>query len=135
MGDRCYMTLTCRRQDAPRFEALGFHPEFANSDDDDPQDPLAPVKLVDEEANYAHHGNLPTDVPWVGHSANGDSYGPSDYACDGRRLLDVATGEEGGYVVGWDIRKNQPNRKDLAAIRRFIAHEKRVNRLLKLKMP
>ena len=28
MGDRCYMSVTCRREDKARFEELGFHLEF-----------------------------------------------------------------------------------------------------------
>ena len=58
MGDRCYMHVTCRRQDRETFEALGFNLEFESS----PDSPL--IEMADEEANYAHTGDLPTTLPF-----------------------------------------------------------------------
>jgi hypothetical protein len=42
MGDRCYMTVTCRWQDRARFEKLGFRIMEDNN--------LPVVELVDEQA-------------------------------------------------------------------------------------
>ena len=50
MGDRAYVRLTCRREDADRFEQLGFV-------EDDTEGRLA-VSMVDDEANYAHYAKL-----------------------------------------------------------------------------
>ncbi|NBU11829.1 MAG: hypothetical protein EBS84_22995, partial [Proteobacteria bacterium] len=69
MGDRCYMQVTCRRQDIPEFEALGFHLEFEQS----PDSPI--VELIDEEANYAHADQLPTDIPFTAWHGAGGNYG------------------------------------------------------------
>jgi hypothetical protein len=78
MGDRCHMTIYCRPQDTARFEELGFTaqiPETAFND--------GTVEMLDEEANYAHHGSLPTDIPWTGSHHEGGNYGPAELHCPG----------------------------------------------------
>ena len=49
MGDRCYMSVTCRREDMARFEELGFEVEFETS----PESLV--VEMVDQEANFGHY--------------------------------------------------------------------------------
>ncbi len=131
MGDRCYMTVSCRRQDVPRFEELGF--EVFGVPTESPDAPDALIELVDEQANYAHSGSLPTDIPWVGRNAEGGDYGPCDHACDGQVYREMASGSNGGYVIQWDMHKNRPVPGHVDQIRRFVALEKRVNRILKRK--
>lgn len=55
MGDRCFMTVTCRREDRERFEELGFVLEF-----DGDSDPV--LEMIDEQANYAHANKMPRDI-------------------------------------------------------------------------
>ena len=50
MGDRAYVRITCRREDAERFGQLGFVEDSAEGD--------IAVSMVDEEANYAHYFEL-----------------------------------------------------------------------------
>jgi len=50
MGDRAYVRLTCRQEDAGRFEQIGFVEDCTEGE-------LA-VSMVDEEANYAHYSEL-----------------------------------------------------------------------------
>ncbi|HYT89363.1 MAG TPA: hypothetical protein VEL76_11710, partial [Gemmataceae bacterium] len=50
MGDRAYVRITCRREDAERFGQLGFVEDGAESD--------IAVSMVDDEANYAHYSGL-----------------------------------------------------------------------------
>lgn len=50
MGDRAYVRITCQREDAGRFQQLGFVEEDSESD--------IAVSMVDEEANYAHYSAL-----------------------------------------------------------------------------
>lgn len=69
MSDRCYMQVTCRRQDQTLFEELGFHLEFEQSSDS----PI--VEIIDEAANYAHAEHLPTDIPFTAWHGAGDNYG------------------------------------------------------------
>ncbi|MEN9576719.1 MAG: hypothetical protein RL514_4574 [Verrucomicrobiota bacterium] len=54
------MQVTCRRQDMKKFEALGFHPEFADTPTDGPV-----VELIDAGADYGHATRLPKDVPFM----------------------------------------------------------------------
>ena len=86
MGDRCYMEITCHKQDQERFTALGFVAQ------DWKQDNSALVVVVDEQANYGHCGDLPTDIPYHGFSGSGGDYGEAVFACDGTRYAEVETG-------------------------------------------
>src|ERR1051325_8192342 len=98
MGDRCYMEVTCRRKDVKCFEDLGFAMQDWNNEN--PDSPT--VVMVDEEANYAHSGRMPTNIPYHGHNGAGGCYGESAFACDGERFAEVEAGHDGGYVVAWD---------------------------------
>jgi hypothetical protein len=69
MGDRAYVRLTCRQEDAGRFEQIGFVEDRTEGE-------LA-VSMVDEEANYAHYSELTelakAHVVFCGwHDAGGD---------------------------------------------------------------
>ncbi|TXT46361.1 MAG: hypothetical protein FD140_4497 [Limisphaerales bacterium] len=114
MGDRCYMQVTCRREDIPEFEALGFHVEFEQSQDS----PI--VELIDEEANYAHADLLPTDIPFTATHGAGGNYGDGKIACDGNHYAEVSANQD-GFVVSWDEASNQPAQESLARIRDYLA--------------
>lgn len=114
MGDRCYMQVTCRRQDQSTFEALGFHVEFEQS----PDSPI--VELIDEEANYAHADHLPTDIPFTAWHGAGGNYGDGKFACDGNHYAEVSANRD-GFVVRWDEATNQPAQESLARIRDYLA--------------
>lgn len=84
MGDRCYMTVTCRREDAHLFTCydLGF------SIMDEDWNTGSIVQLEDIEANYAHCGDMPTSIPYYGSHTAGDTYGEGVFACDGGPMID-----------------------------------------------
>lgn len=114
MGDRCFMQITCRRQDQARFEALGFRYECKSSTDG------SVVDLIDEEANYAHYDQLPQDIPYHGYHGAGGEYGSHDLACDGQTYAEVESGRDGDYVVTWDDTTRQPSVKSLERIRAYL---------------
>ena len=114
MGDRCHMRITCRRQDQELFERIGFHLDFDQTPDS------AIIEMVDEEANYAHYDEMPTNIPYSGHNGAGGNYGESSFACDGRRYADVETGYGSGFVAQWDTAKKRPTAESLRAIRRYL---------------
>ena len=124
MGDRCYMEVTCRRQDQERFVALGFTAQDWN----EPSNP-ALVVMVDEEANYAHSGDMPTDIPYHGFNGGGGNFGDGALACDGKVYAEVETGHEGGFVVDWDEAKNRPSLTSLKSIRQYIRVRHQVQQL------
>jgi hypothetical protein len=124
MGDRCYMSVTCRRRDRERFEKLGFQIEFAEDKN------TAVIKLVDQEADYAHYGAMPKDIPYLAGHAAGDDYGPGNIVCDGQHYLAIAASND-GFVVIWDYRRRKPTAQSLTEIRRFIRLERRVKALFK----
>jgi hypothetical protein len=113
MGDRCYMSVTCRRQDRERFEHLGFELQFESS----PENPI--IEMVDEQANYAHANDLPTDIPYYGMNGSGSDYGAGEMACDGMEYAEVERG--GGFVICWDFETQQPTPQSVEKTRQFIA--------------
>lgn len=123
MGDRCYMHLTCRREDRELFEDIGFFLEY----DQPPERPI--LEMVDEEANYAHCDEMPKNVAYYGYNGAGGNYGQSSFACDGRRYAEVETGYHGGFVVAWDAVRNRPTPESLRAVRRYSHVENKVQEL------
>lgn len=122
MGDRCYMQVTCRRQDIPLFEALGFHLEFEQSPD------CAVVELIDEEANYAHADQLPAEVPFLASHGAGGNYGDGKIACDGNHYAEVGCTSD-GFVVIWDRQTDAPTPESLERIRHYFAVHQTVREL------
>ena len=124
MGDRCYMSVTCRRQDKKRFEALGFHLEFERT----PESLV--IEMVDEEANYAHANDMPKDIPYTAWNGPGSNYGDGKMACDGKTFVEVGANND-GFVVDWDYKKSQPTRQSLKIIRHFIKIQQRAEKIIK----
>lgn len=79
MGDRAYVRITCRREDAERFRELGFV-------EVDAENKIA-VSMVDDEANYAHYGALnalaKAGIVYFGWHEPGCEYDGSMFASDG----------------------------------------------------
>ena len=124
MGDRCYMSVTCRREDQARFEELGFHLEFESSSES------LVVEMVDDEANHAHFEAMPTDIPYVGWNGAGGNYGDGKIACDGGKFAEVGAHSD-GFVVRWNYKKSAPTRPSLKRIRQFLHIEQRANKIIR----
>ena len=79
MGDRAYVRITCRREDAERFEEIGFVEDDAESD--------VAVSMVDNEANYATYSALTAlakaGIVFFGWHDAGCEYDGSMFASDG----------------------------------------------------
>lgn len=77
MGDRCYVSLICREQDVPRFEALGFERDTWN-------DCASGVRMEGDEMNGAATDDLEElaqdGIPFTGSHGKGDEYGESVFA-------------------------------------------------------
>lgn len=116
MGDRCYMTVWCRPQDVTRFTEIGFNLQEHTAGS-------FSEEMVDEEANYAHHGDMPADIPYHGWHASGGDYGPMDFACTGHEFDEWEAGHgNNGYVFA-----NEPGESNAAWIEevaRFHAFRK-----------
>jgi hypothetical protein len=126
MGDRCHMTIFCRPQDTARFEELGFTAQTDEPDDD------GTVEMLDEEANYAHHGVLPTDIPWTGSHNEGGDYGPAELHCLGDGIVhewQCATQMRDGYIFPDPICASAAF---IDAIARFHTFHKTRNQALEL---
>lgn len=79
MGDRAYVRVTCRREDAECFQQLGFVEDDSESD--------IAISMVDDEANYAHYSALTalakTGIVFFGWHDAGGEYDGSMFASDG----------------------------------------------------
>jgi hypothetical protein len=84
MGDRVYMRITCRPEDAPHFEKLGFV-------EDETESEIA-ISMVDAEANYGHWQPLrelaKTGIPFFGWHDPGGEYDGCVLASDGTDYVD-----------------------------------------------
>lgn len=127
MGDRCYLQITCRKSDQERFsDLLDAH----ESTDADPT-----VRMSVDEANYGYmtmdgdSGELPNDVPYIGFHGAGGNYGQGKFACDGTTFRYVECTDY-GYAIAFDGDGN-PDVEALAAVREYLAFEKRVRAMLK----
>jgi hypothetical protein len=116
------MSVTCRRQDHARFEALGFQLEF----DDDKKSPV--IELIDNEANYAHCDKMPTDIPYYGSYGAGSCYGPGNVVCDGQDYEEIPASID-GYVLAWNYRFGLPKLKSIRRIRHYLKLERRVQKM------
>jgi len=79
MGDGACVRVTCRREDAERFQQLGFVEDEAESD--------IAVSMVDDEANHAHYSAMTAlakaGVVFCGWHDAGGEYDGSMFASDG----------------------------------------------------
>ena len=87
------------------------------------------MTMVDEEANYAHSGDLPTDILYHGFNGPGGNYGDGAVVCDGRCLAEVETGHDGGFVIVWDEARGHPTAESLRRIRRYVTVRKNAEAL------
>ena len=85
MGDRCYISLICKRSDfTEHFESLGFvvDKEFDEGGET--------VEAYDTEANYAHYEALTSigenGAIFFGHHSEGGGYPANVFASDGKSV-------------------------------------------------
>jgi hypothetical protein len=86
--------------------------------------------MIDEEANYGHYDEMPTNIPYYGSYSAGSNYGPGRVVCDGKDCEEVAASSD-GFVVGWNYRSGLPQLKSILRIRRYVRLERRVKKLFK----
>jgi hypothetical protein len=129
MGDRCYMSITCRAQDKHLFEPLGFVEETIwdnTTQQEKPPKDTGTIEMVDTEANYAHNGDLPTTVPWYGHHYEGGEYPASKLACDGEILLEHAWDGHGNYSIPFNEETGEPHQESIDQVKEFILFRNQV---------
>lgn len=102
MGDRCYMWVIVRKDDAPKF--LGFLPR--GWADQIEESDLA-VTLVYEQANYGYGEELSraaaAGCEFYGHHGQGSSYDGAEFHTSGNEALYVYMGQdESGVIIDGD---------------------------------
>ena len=120
MGDRCYMEVRCLAKDKALFEELGFVSQ-------DPEGCVV-IDMVDEEANYAHSSEMPTNVPWIAEADAGDEYSACASCCDGENSIEVS--RDGEFImVRFSPQLGQPYPKDVDAAKAYLECLKKVNKM------
>jgi hypothetical protein len=99
MSDRCYSSGYCRKQDLPRFTAVGY------TEEEDGSSAELGIRIVDDQANYASYSDLAAlateGIPFVmSHDAGGE-YPSGVNASDGIKFADC-TAIDGDPVVTMD---------------------------------
>lgn len=115
MGDRVYMRITCRREDALYFENLGFVEDEVESE--------IAISMVDDEANYGHSQPLRElargGVPFFGWHDAGGEYDARVLASDGAEYAEaLCTAQEPRPLVP----VNADGRVDADALRETIRY-------------
>lgn len=125
MGDRCYMQITCRKQDVKKFtekESYGF-------DVEDKGGKL--VQLGVDEVNYGNTGDLPKGIPFIGWHSEGGGYGGRFFATDGTVFDGVEQGHgNNGYVVQFDEDTGEPFPQHITDIKNFIQFRNQVRKIM-----
>lgn len=125
MGDRCYISLRCRRRDVKAFEEAGYvEDDSANHVTGD--EGVHGVLMVNEEG-YADLDALPK-VPYYGSHGSGCSYGPGEFACDGKETAETETIEGHGQSVATIFADGSISLSDYEAGVKFWAFLNRVRR-------
>jgi len=132
MGDRCYISLTCRATDASKFEELGYRRDNESTS-------LSP-NCVDMEKDEGYVTDLfegsevitsLKGVPFVGQSGPGCAYGAYVFASDGIHFREVETRHgDRNVVVALDENGN-PVRSELTLLRAYIRFSKHCEKILK----
>jgi len=98
MGDRCHMVVYCLKKDAAVFEDLGFVLQDDGSSPSCSVDiPVGVVTMVDEEANYAHSGDMPENIVYLSDHSRGFDYGCGGVVCDGKKCIEYETLDIGDW--------------------------------------
>jgi len=119
MGDRCYMWVTVRKDDAPKF--LRFLPHaWADQMEEKGQT----VTLVYEHANYGYGDELTqaaaAGCEFYGHHGQGSSYDAAEFHTSGNEALYVYIGQdESGYII--DGVTPQKRLENLLLVERLIS--------------
>lgn len=125
MGDRCYLEITYKREDA---ELVCMHLELDIPDGDNPI-----ITEQIEEANHAiftEREALAADgIMFHGFHCSGGEYPAAEFAaCDGE-LLDADTTTSTGLVIGVNIKEDgklEPNPQELAHVQRYVDKDRHV---------
>jgi hypothetical protein len=136
MGDRCYEEVVCKRKDKTVFEKLGFVDQGEYLDSAGKSYPEL-VLLVDEQANYAHSGELGPlarkGIVFSGSHGDGGDYPGCNFASDGKQYAEVITAH-GQPVVALD-EKGSPDQCAVTRAKRYLAVLRATRKLLGLPPP
>jgi len=107
MGDRCSISITCRRCDAPAFEKLGFTLEHSEDAEGNaiPDDGVSPLVIVEDQEAYYSPERYPEGIPYIGTHGKGWEYGRGEFCQhEGRKgwPFYIEITEFGSYFVTVD---------------------------------
>ncbi len=135
MGDRCYLELTQRKADLPRFAPfVDAKPEeewWDYQDDIDGHPDL--VTCCVYEANYAWYDErqaaAKAGIPFYGTHGDGGEYGPYAFAALDGEMLEAPLSHDGYLILALDDDLKPVDPADLQHLRAYTTKLKAVKRL------
>ena len=128
MPDTFHAEIYCRTVDRYLFEEPGG---FTLQDDDIPDYPNC-VLLTDSLCTLTQIAELPEDVPYFGFTASAQEFDAMRFACDGHTYLEHNVSNDSDcFFVRIDA-NGDPDPAELARVKEYVLHEKRVIELLKV---
>ena len=127
MGDRCYLEITLRRSDLPRFAPhIDAAPEEEWWDHlDEEQDRPEIVTASVYEANYAWYDErmnaAKANIPFHGYHAEGGEYGSYAFASWAGKLHEAPLSHEGDLVLAVDENLKPITAKARRHLRQYVA--------------
>lgn len=131
MGDWCYLEITMRKADLPKF-ALHLHepPDKPWWDDEKKDNPpgLATVRVF--EANYAWYDEreaaAKAGLPFYGKHGEGGEYGPYAFASSDGGMLETPLDRDGELTMAVD--EDLQPLGDIERLRAFVAKRRAVQK-------
>ena len=134
MGDRCYLSITIRKQDEEKFtEVLKKHGEVQDSGDDlfdEVADEDQTIRYTMFEANYGltdEREQWAKEMTFYGDHGAGGGYGPILFVAYNGELIEVDSDWSGNPMVPVNPETGQPSAGVLAHVQRYLAAVKAIN--------
>lgn len=137
MGDRCYLEMTMRRADLPRFaEHVGAAPAEKWFDAEDAHERPELVTLRIYEANHAWYDQrreaAEAGIPFFGSHGEGGEYGPYAFASIDGEIAEAPLNHDGDLILAVD--ENLQPIGDVEDLRAYVTRVRAVKRLFGLEV-
>jgi len=131
MGDRCYLEMTMRRADRPRFaEHVGAEPTEKWWDQEFAEDHPCLVTVNVYEANYAWYDELraaaEAGIPFFGQHGEGGEYGAYAFVSVNGEHAEAPVNHDGDFIIAVD--ENLQPLGDTEELRAYVARLRTLRR-------
>lgn len=127
MSDTFHAEIYCRAADQHLFVEPGG---FTVQEEDIPDFPNC-VMVADNLCTLTQIAELPDDVPYFGSTESAQEFDATRFACDGQKYVEHNVSNDSDcFPVRIDA-NGDPDPAELAKVKEYVLHEKRVIEMLK----